>query len=158
TETGEAAWAAGARAMQAIISAMRGQSDAAAALSVEAEGAAISAGATHMLAYIHVARGLAALGDGGAGDAYHPFLHIHDTADPAHHMVPSCWYVGELAEAAAHSGHGDEARALIQGLEPLVRESKSLWIRSAFSYAHAQLADDADFEQRFRDALSQTQA
>ncbi len=153
TETGEAAWAAGARAMQAIIAAMRGQPDLALALSTEAEGAAMSIGATHMLAYIHVARSLAALGGGRADDAYHELLHIYDADDPANHPVPSCWYAGDLAEAAAHSDHRDEARALIQDLEPMVEGSTSLWIRSAFSYAHAQLAADADFEQRLRDAF-----
>jgi DNA-binding CsgD family transcriptional regulator len=158
TETGESAWAAGARAMQAIIAAMRGNVDVATALSTEAEGAAAATGATHMLAYIHVARSLAALGDGRADDAYHELLHIYDANDPAHHPVPGCWYVGELAEAAVHSDHRDAASALIQELEPMVEGSMSLWIRSAFTYAHAQLADDAHFEQRFREALAQTQA
>src|SRR5215831_20874125 len=41
-------------------------------------------------------------------------------------------------------------------LEPMVEGSTSLWIRSAFGYAHAQLADDADFEQRLRDAVALT--
>jgi DNA-binding CsgD family transcriptional regulator len=158
TETGEVAWAAGARAMQAIIAAMRGQPEVASALSIEAEGAAAATGATHMLAYIHVARSLAALGDGRADDAYRELLHIYDADDPAHHPVPGCWYVGELAEAAIHSDHGDAARALIRDLEPLVEGSRSAWIRSAFKYAHAQLADDAEFEQQFREALAQTQA
>src|SRR5262249_1292689 len=113
---------------------------------------------THMLAYVHLARSLATLGAGRWEDAYQELLHIYDADDPAHHDVPSCWYVGELAEAAAHSDHADEARLLIQALEPLVKDSPSPWIRSAFSYAHAQLADDAHFEQRCRDALAQTQA
>jgi hypothetical protein len=60
--TSEAARGAGARAMQAIIAAFRGQADLAAALAVEAEGSAASTGAPHVLAYVHVARGLAALG------------------------------------------------------------------------------------------------
>jgi hypothetical protein len=63
-----------------------------------------------MLAYVHVARGLAALGDGRADDAYYEFVRIYDSDDPAHHPVPSWWYVGELAEAAAHCGRADEAR------------------------------------------------
>jgi DNA-binding CsgD family transcriptional regulator len=158
TETGEAAWAAGARAMQAIIAAMRGQLDVATTLSLEAEGVAMTAGATHMLAYIHVARSLAALADGRADEAYQELLHIYDPADPAHHLVPSCWYVGDLAEAAAYSDNRDQARALIQQLEPMVEGSRSRWIQSAFNYAHAQLADDAHFEERFRDAFSHAQA
>src|SRR5262245_31666550 len=37
---------------------------------------------------------------------------------------------------------------------PSVHESRSPWIGSAFSYAHAQLADDEHFELRMRDALA----
>jgi hypothetical protein len=69
-ETGEAVWGAGARAMQAIVAAVRGEPEAAAALALEAERAVISAGATHMLAYIRVARGLAALTEGRDGEAF----------------------------------------------------------------------------------------
>jgi hypothetical protein len=69
--------------MQAIIAAFRGQADFAAALAVEAEGSAASTGATQMLAYVHVARGLAALGDGRADDAYDEFVRIYDSDDPA---------------------------------------------------------------------------
>jgi ATP/maltotriose-dependent transcriptional regulator MalT len=157
TETGETAWAAGAWAMQAIIAAMRGQLEVAATLSVEAEASATSTGATHMLAYVHVARSLAALGEGRPDVAYQELLHIYDADHPAHHRVPSCWYVGDLAEAAMHSGHLDQARVLIQQLEPSVAGSRSPWIRAAFSYARAQLADDAHFEQQAREALSQGQ-
>ena len=154
TETGETAWAAGARAMQASIAAVRGQPEVALALSVEAEAAATALGATHMLAYIHLARSLVALGAGRAAEAYAELLHIYQPNDPAHHPVPGCWYVGELAEAAVHSDHGDEARALIRDLRPLVDNSSSSWIRSAFAYAEAQLADDAHFEGRFGDAFA----
>jgi DNA-binding CsgD family transcriptional regulator len=155
TETNEAVWAAGARAVQSIVAAVLGEPDVAAELATEAERAVISTGATHMLAYIQVARGLAALGDGRAGDAYEELRRIYDTSDPAHHRVPSCWYIGELAEAGARSGHVDEARAFIRELESLVANCwiKSSWIQSAFSYAHAQVADDENAETRFHEAL-----
>jgi DNA-binding CsgD family transcriptional regulator len=142
--------------MQSIVAAVLGEPDVAAELAAEAERAVISTGATHMLAYIQVARGLAALGDGRAGDAYEELRRIYNTSDPAHHQVPSCWYIGELAEAGARSGHVDEARAFIRELEPLVANSwiKSSWIQSAFSYAHAQVADDENAETRFHQALA----
>ena len=155
TETNESVWAAGALAMQSIVAAVHGEPDVAAELAVQAERAVISTGATHMLAYIQVARGLAALGDGRSGDAYDELRRIYDASDPSYHPVPSCWYIGELAEAAAHSGHLDEARAFMRALEPLVANSRSSWIQSAFSYAHAQLADDAHAEKRFHEALAQ---
>jgi DNA-binding CsgD family transcriptional regulator len=154
SETGEAVWGAGAEAMQAILAAVRGEPDSAAALAHQAERAVIAAGATHMLAYIQVARGLTALGEGRASDAYAELHRIYDPGDPSYHRVPCCWYIGDLAEAAAYSGRGDEVRSLLQGLEALVAPSKSSWIRSAFSYAHAQLAGDSDAEAAFQRALA----
>ena len=155
TETNEAVWAAGAQAMQSIVAALRGEPDIAAKLAIAAERAVISTGATHMLAYIQGARGLAALGDGRAADAYDELRRIYDASDPSHHRVPSCWYIGELAEAAAHSGHLHQARTFIRQLEPLVENSRSSWIQSAFRYAHAQLADDAHAELRSHEALAE---
>lgn len=153
-ETGEAVWGAGAQAMQAVVAAVRGEPEVAARLALEAEQAVISSGATHMLAYIQVARGLAAMGEGRSGEAYAELRRIYEPSDPAHHRVPSCWYVGELAEAAMRSGHAEEVSVLIRKLEPLVQHSKSLWIRCAFSYAQALRADDAHAERRFEDALA----
>jgi DNA-binding CsgD family transcriptional regulator len=152
-ETAEPAWAAGAQAMKAIVAAIRGEPDRAAALTLEAERAVVSTGASHMLAYVQVARGLAALGQGQYADAYDQLRRIFDPADPAHHQVPCCWYVGDLAEAAAHSGHRETARALVEEIAPLIERTPSSWIRAAMRYARAQLADDADAERLFRAAL-----
>jgi len=103
-ETGETAWAAGARAMQAMIAAVCRQPDDAQTLALEAAAAAATIGATHMLAYIHLARSFVALGAGRAAEAYEELLHIYQPDDPAYHAVPRCWYVSELTEA---SGGGD---------------------------------------------------
>ena len=143
-ETGESIWGAGAQALRAILAAVHGEPEVAAQLALEAERAVLSAGATHMLAYVQVARGLAALGEGRHANAYDELRRIFDPTDPAHHVVPCCWYVGELAEAAARSGHIDDARSYLAELEPLVEGTKSSWIRGAVLYAHAQLASDRD--------------
>src|SRR4029077_7854831 len=105
SETGEAVWGAGAQALQAILAAVHGEADVAARLALEAERAVLTAGATHMLAYVQVARGLTALGEGRHASAYDELRRIFDPPDPAHHVVPCCWYIGELPEAAARSGH-----------------------------------------------------
>jgi ATP/maltotriose-dependent transcriptional regulator MalT len=152
-ETAEPVWAAGAQAMKAILAAIRGEPDGAAALTLEAERAVVSTGASHMLAYVQVARGLAALGHGRYADAYDQLRRIFDPADPAHHQVPCCWHVGDLAEAAAHSGHREPARALVEEIAPLIERTPSSWIRAAMRYARAHLADDADAERSFRAAL-----
>ena len=153
TETGEAVWAAGGQAMKAILAALRGEPAMAAALTLEAEQSVISTGATHMLAYVQVARGLTALGEGRHADAYAELHRIFDRADPAHHVVPCCWYIGDLAEAAVHSDHRVEARALLEELQPLIEHTKSSWIQTAMRFARAQLADDAEADVVFQEAL-----
>jgi DNA-binding CsgD family transcriptional regulator/tetratricopeptide (TPR) repeat protein len=154
TETGEMAWAAGGQAMKAILAALRGQSEVADDLALQAEQSLISTGATHMLAYIQVARGLAALGDGRHADAYAALHRIFDPADPAHHPVPCCWYVGDLAEAAVHTDQRVEARGMVEELEPLIAGTRSSWIQAAFRFARAQLADDAAADVLFQEALA----
>jgi DNA-binding CsgD family transcriptional regulator len=153
SETGEAVWGAGAQALRAILAAVHGEPDVAARLALEAERAVLTAGATHMLAYVQVARGLTALGEGRHARAYDELRRIFDPADPAHHNVPCCWYIGELAEAAARSGHKDDARGYLTELEPLIEGTNSSWIQGAFLYAHAQLATDRDAEVVYKRAL-----
>ena len=154
TETGEMVWAAGAQAMKAILAALRGEPNIAATLTLEAEQAVISTGATHMLAYVQVARGLTALGEGRHADAYAELHRIFDPADPAHHLVACCWYIGDLAEAAAHSDHRVEARELVDELQRLIADTKSSWIQMAMRFARAQLADDSDADSLFQAALA----
>lgn len=96
--------------MKGILAALRAEPEVALALTLEAEQAVISTGATHMLAYVQVARGLTALGEGRHADAYAELHRIFDSADPSHHLVPCCWYIGDLA-AAVHSDHRVEAQA-----------------------------------------------
>jgi DNA-binding CsgD family transcriptional regulator len=155
-ETGEGVWGAGAEAMEAIMAAIRGDPDAAAALALQAETAVISTGATHMLAYIQAARGLAAMAGGRSAAAYQELRRIYEPSDPAHHRVPSCWYIGELAEAGIQSGHAEEVRAVMNDLRPLLAASPSSWIRSAFSYARAQLAAEEEAEEAFEAAISES--
>jgi DNA-binding CsgD family transcriptional regulator len=153
SETGEIVWGAGTQALRAILAAVHGEPEVATRLALEAERAVLTAGATHMLAYVQVARGLTALGEGQHANAYDELRRIFDPADPAHHVVPCCWYIGELAEAAARSGHIEDARVHLVGLEALVKGTKSSWIQGAFLYAHAQLANDRDAEVLYKRAL-----
>jgi DNA-binding CsgD family transcriptional regulator len=152
-ETGEVVWGAGAKAMRAILAAVRGEPEVATELALDAERAVIAAGATHMLAYVQVARGLTALAEGRHADAYDELRRIYDPADPAHHRVPCCWYIGEFAEAAAHSNHAKDADGALRELGAFVEGTKSTWIHAAMLYARAQLATETHAEAAFRKAL-----
>jgi hypothetical protein len=114
--------------------------------------AVVSTGATHMLAYVQVARGLTALREGRHADAYAELHRIFEPADPAHHLVPCCWYMGDLAEA--HSDHRAEAQALVAQLQPLVEQTRSSWIQAAMRFARAQLANDTEADSLFQEALA----
>jgi DNA-binding CsgD family transcriptional regulator len=65
-----------------------------------------------------------------------------------------CWAIGDLAEAAARSEHTEEARALVEALEPVVLTSRAPLLRVGMGYARALLADDEDAEELFHAGLS----
>jgi hypothetical protein len=81
---------------------------------------------------VQVARGSAALAQGRHADAFDHFQRLFEPGDPHYHPVHRCWAIGDLAEAAAHSGHRDQALAVLRELEPLALETPStVAIRSA---------------------------
>ncbi len=153
-ETGEPLWAAGAQVVKAVLAAVRGDQEVADALAAAAEQAVPPIGASFMLAIVQLARGLSALGGGRHAEGYQHLRRMFDPADPAYHPVIRCWAIGELAEAAVHSGHAAAARALLEELEPLAAQTPSPWFHVGMRYARPLLADDQDAEARFQAALS----
>ena len=75
------------------------------------------------------------------------------TTDPAYHRMESCWAIGNLAEAAVHSGHGDDVRTVMEELERLSGRTPSPWLHVAMRHARALLADDSEAEALFQVAL-----
>lgn len=60
--------------------------------------------------------------------------------------------LGDLAEAAAHSGHLDEARSLMSRVGSVAGQTPSPWLHATLRYARAVLADDENAEAAFKDA------
>jgi DNA-binding CsgD family transcriptional regulator len=60
-----------------------------------------------------------------------------------------------LAEAAVHSGHRDDARSVVERLEPTAEITPSPILHVHLRYARAVLADDDSAEDNFLDALRQ---
>jgi DNA-binding CsgD family transcriptional regulator/tetratricopeptide (TPR) repeat protein len=152
-ETGQPLWEAGARATGAMVAALRGEQAMVEDLSAEAERVAVPAGATAVLAAVQLARGWSALGHGRHADAYDHLRRLFDPGDPAYHHMMRCWAPGDLAEAAAHSGHRDQARAVMRELEPLARQTPSPVLHLGLLYARPLLAAEGDAEPLFRAAL-----
>lgn len=152
-EAGEPLFAAGAQVAKAMLAALRGDESEVEELVTKAERVALPIRASAVLAFAQMARGLASLGAGRHTEAYEQIRRTFDPTDPAYHPFMRCWAIGDLAEAAAHSEHRDDARALLKELEPLAVQTPSPWFHAAMLYARPVLADEDDAEKLFGSAL-----
>jgi DNA-binding CsgD family transcriptional regulator len=140
-------------AAQAMVAAVRGDLASAGDLAKRAEQSALANRNNIGLALTQVARALGAAGEGRSGQAFDLLWRVYQTNDPAHQRMQGCWSIGILAEAAAHSGHRDQARAVLSHLEPLASGTPSPGVQIPLSYARAVLADPHDAEEHFAVAL-----
>jgi DNA-binding CsgD family transcriptional regulator len=152
-ETGQPLWEAGAQATAAMVAALRGEQAQVEDLTAAAERVALPAGASVVLAAAQCARGLSALGHGRHADAYDQLRRLFDPGDSAYHHMLRCWAIGDLAEAARHSDHREQARVVMSELEALARETPSPRLHVGLLYARPLLADEEDAEPLYRAAL-----
>ena len=136
-----------------MLAGLRGDEDVSAALTAEAEQAFPSFRPRFLLTVAQLARGLSALGAGHHEVAYEHLRRVFDPADLAYHPLMRTWAIGDLADAAAHSGHRDAARRLLGDMESLAAQIPSSWFQASMRQARALLADDADAEALFQAAL-----
>ena len=149
-ETSQPVVHATARATQALVAALCGEDVEHFAL--QAEQVARPVGANAVLAAVQIARGAAALGHGRHAAAWDHLRRLHDPVDPAHHGTIRAFALGDLAEAAVHSGHVADARALMVELEELGLRTPSPALHVGLRHARALLADDADADRRYEEA------
>ncbi|MGH2588576.1 MAG: helix-turn-helix transcriptional regulator, partial [Dehalococcoidia bacterium] len=152
-ETAQPQWVAYAQAVEAMLSGLRGDAEAAEALAADAERAVLPTRTSAVLATVQMARGLTALGGGRYADAYQHLRRIFDPTDLAYHPLVRCVAVGDLVEAAVHSGHRNEAAELVRALEPEAALHPAPRVQMPLRHARALLADDARAEALFRAAL-----
>jgi DNA-binding CsgD family transcriptional regulator len=138
-ETSQPTWATSAEVSRAALDAVRGNEETAEALAAKAEAVLVQVGLTPMLALVQQARGIADLAGGRQADAYRQLRRIFDPTDVAYHPFIRCWLIGELAEAAAHSGQQDDTRFP--------------YLQAALAYARPLLAEDGEAERLFEDGL-----
>lgn len=152
-ETGALDWHGPAEGVQAILAAYRGEADAADRLALDIQRREPPAGSLRQHYMTQLIRGVAAIGAGRHGDAFAHLRRIFDPADPAHHYCMRFSTLAPLAEAAAHSGDVDEARAIVESHEGLAARTPAPFFHVGMRYARAVLADDADATPRFDEAL-----
>jgi DNA-binding CsgD family transcriptional regulator len=154
TELREPHWIAAADAVDSAIAGIRGDQDAAERAAAQAERTAVPAGSNLTIAFAQFGRIFAALGAGRHADAYDACERLLDPASPAHHPVIACWLIGDLAEAALHTGQVSEARARVKQVEAASGDSPGTCIAVGLLHARALLAQGPEEAAgRFDEAL-----
>ena len=152
-ETGQPLWVAAAQTGQAMIEGLRGDELAADELLLEAETVVLAQGASAVLAGIQLTRGVTALGAWRYADAFGHLMRLFNPADPSYHRVQSTWAVGDLAEAAIHSGEVETAREVVARLESEAQTSANRWLHVGLIFARPLLAEPDQAETHFQGGL-----
>jgi DNA-binding CsgD family transcriptional regulator len=154
-------WETGALVAQATIAALRGDRRRVETLTAEADRIALPLAAAGLSSLVQYARGLLELGQGRYAEAYEQLLRISTRGDPACHDLTACHTIGDLAEAAAHSGRVDLALALVRDFEPRADQTPDPWCHAQMLLAHVQLTaandghgDGGEAQAVFDEALS----
>ena len=154
TELRESQWVAAADTVDSIIAGIRGDHDAAELAAARAERIAVPTGANITVAFAQFGRIFAALGAGRHPDAYEAAERLFDPASPAHHPIIACWLIGDLAEAALHTGRINQARARLQQVEAASGDVPGTCIAVGLRHARALLTQDPqEAADRFGEAL-----
>ncbi len=154
-ETGQPIWRTGSLVCDARTNALRGNVEQALRLAAEAELAANRQRLNDLLSCVQLARGSAWLSAGRYADAYAALRCLFDPADPSFHQRERFAGVTYLAEAAAYSGHREDARTVVADLERDAVTTPSPLLRVHLLHARAVLADDGEAEHRHRAALGE---
>jgi DNA-binding CsgD family transcriptional regulator len=153
-ELREPQWIAAANAVDSLIAGIRGDQDAAERAATQAESIAVPTGANLTTAFAQFGRILAALGAGRHADAYAAAERLFDPASPAHHPIIACWIIGDLAEAALHTGRIEQAQARVKQVEAASGDVPGTCIAVGLLHARTLLATDPEEAAgRFDEAL-----
>ncbi|MBV8638521.1 MAG: AAA family ATPase [Candidatus Eremiobacteraeota bacterium] len=152
-ETDQPTYVAAALGAAATMAALGGDEQRATGLCDDAERITEPLGI--LLSEVTFARGMTAFTTGDYGNAYRLFRRIFDPEDIGYQRGRHCWFIGDLAEAAAQSGHRDEAIAMLAGMEHVAKRTPAPHVHAAMHHARAILADENAAEPLFETALSE---
>jgi ATP/maltotriose-dependent transcriptional regulator MalT len=157
TEGQQPLWQSGALLAQAHIAAMRGDRATVERIIDEIAPIALPIGAAPLLSLSQVASGALDLGEARHAEAYEHLRRLFQPGDPACHDLTACHSIGDMVEAAVHSGHRDEAVALMSATEQYAEELPSSWFHAQLLLGRVQLAAEGSsdvFEQALTADLS----
>ncbi|MGW6520545.1 ATP-binding protein [Streptomyces sp. NPDC054962] len=108
----------------------------------------------YLRAVAHRALGINALTAGRPQEAFDRLARLFDPADPVYHYCIEPFTVAELADAARAAGRLEEARTILDRLEPLTAHTTAAAFHISVNHARAQLAPDREAETAFTTALA----
>ena len=139
---------------QLTLAALRGDADAAGSLALRVERQLAPGHTGYGVAAVQAARGLSALGAGRYEAAYEHLRHTFTPGDLACHYVQRCWAVADLAEAAVHSGHREQARAHVSEAARAAERTPSPFLQAGLAYARLMLVGADEAERHFETAVN----
>jgi DNA-binding CsgD family transcriptional regulator len=142
-----------ARVRESVIAVLLGEHETGERIAVEVEREALPAQLRPVLALVQQSRGLSALGSGRYSDAFEHFRRVYDPADPASHVGHRASLISDVVEAALRSGRREEARGLLEEMEAEALRTPSPVLHINLRHARALMAEAAQAEELFRNAL-----
>ncbi|WP_231558470.1 ATP-binding protein [Modestobacter caceresii] len=139
--------------VQSVVAAVCGAEDVEEGLA-EAARLGLQVDSNAVLAGVQFARGMVALDQGLHQAAWDQLVRLSDPADPAHHPVVRSFAVGDLVEAAVHSGHRAEVEPMVADLEAIAARTPSPVLHIGLRYGRALLASEDEAEELFAAALA----
>jgi DNA-binding CsgD family transcriptional regulator len=153
-ETRQPRWVASAQLQIAVLTALRGEPDRARALIDEAQQALEPFESPGPLASVLVARARVAHAAGSPQQAFALFRRIFDPHDEGHYPGHGVRGLLDLAEAAVHTGHEREARAIVAAQRERAERIASPTLRMLVGQAEAVLAGDEQADALLQAALA----
>lgn len=141
---------------QLTLAALQGDQAAGRSLALRAERQAAPGHGGYGRPAVQAARGLSALGEGRYDEAHEHLLNALTRGEPGGHNAQRCWAIADLAEAAVHGNHREQASAYLSGLARAAERTPAPFLHASLAYARLMLASDDEAEQLFQ-ALTDTE-
>lgn len=152
-ETDQPHWEAASLTLLGVLAGVRGDFDLADRLIRAAEAIALPRSANGILCGIQLSRGITALGAGKYDEAFSQLNRSFQPGDPSYHHFQSAFALGDLAEAAVHTGNVDAARRQLETFDSDTSGEVLTWPQVGLLHARPLLAADDDAEALFHVAL-----
>ncbi len=154
-DTGQPQFGLTAQFISAIVAALRGEARDVEATVAQADMTPLTSKRGPLLATAHLARGVAALGEGRYDAAFEHLWPVFDEHDPVFHRFMRWPSVLDLVEAAVRSGNATRVTEVVADLEEIAAHSGPPILRAGLICVSPLLVSDEQAEAQFRTSLEQ---